>query len=51
MVEFEINLKLSEEPTDLQIKMLKKHYQNGCSINTFAHNAKLKLNFHIFELN
>ena len=27
MVEFEINLKLSEEPTDLQIKMLKKHFK------------------------
>ena len=27
MAEFEINLKLSEEPTDLQIKMLKKHFK------------------------
>ena len=27
MVEFEINLKLSEEPTVLQIKKLKKHFK------------------------
>ena len=27
MAEFEINLKLSDEPTDLQIKKLKKHFK------------------------